>query len=497
MSWTRALVFGLLVCAAPASLAAAPQPPDAQVVDRLAGLPDFVDGIVAEQIASRQVAGATVVVVANGKVVFVRGYGFANVPERIPVDGERTLFRPGSVSKLFTWTALMQQIEAGKVDINADVNRYIDFKIPDYHGEPIRVRDLFSHSEGMSDVGGIIFRSFAETTPYEQWIKVHIPQRLWKPGTEIAYSNYGAALAGYIVERVSGEPFPDYVERHIFAPLGMTSTTFREPLPPALASRMASGHKLENGKLVPTPYEFASSIMPAGSSASTAPDMARFMLALLNGGELDGRRILRPQSVTKLESDLLANTPGLPGLAHGFLVYREAGPRLVGHAGNTADFHSDLVIAPEKGIGFFVSYTGGPGSYVARTETRDALIGRLFPVAPSPRYTADAAPPPLGSYRANRRDYSKPPNPDHDLKIAMPAPHVITVTAEGVQTAYEQVGRDEFEQVTGARAGGPYNRVKFYGPPDDPRMSLASEPYETYHLVTSTDQSLHAEGTPK
>lgn len=482
----RALLCAALALAAPAFAAAPARNPAAAVAaDRLAGLPDFVDGVVAGQIASRQVAGATVTVVANGRVVFTRGYGFANVPERIPVDGERTLFRPGSVSKLFTWTALMQQIEQGKVDMDADVNRYIDFKIPDYQGQPIRVRDLFSHSEGMSDVGGIIFRSFEETSPYQQWIKVHIPERMWSPGTEIAYSNYGAALAGYIVERVSGEPFPDYVEKHIFAPLRMTSTTFREPLPPELAARMASGHKIVDGQLVTTPYEFASSIMPAGSSASTAPDMARFMLAMLGGGALDGKRILKAKSVALLESDLLANVPGLPGMAHGFLVEREAGPRLVGHAGNTADFHSDLVIAPEKGIGFFVSYTGGPGSYIARTELRDALIGRLFPVPPAPRYTGNSAPPPLGSYRANRRDYSKPANPDHDLKVAMPRPHVITVTAEGVQTAYEQVGADEYEQLTGARAGGPYNRVKFYGSPSDPRLSIASEPYETYHLVKS------------
>jgi CubicO group peptidase (beta-lactamase class C family) len=485
MSWTRALICVALACTSPAALAAplSPPAPAAATADPLVGLPAFVDGVVAGQIASREVAGATVTVVANGHVVFTRGYGFANVPKQVPVDGEHTLFRPGSVSKLFTWVALMQQIEQGRVDMDADVNRYIDFKIPDFQGAPIRVRDLFSHSPGMSDVGGIIMRNYDETAAYQQWIKAHIPQRLWAPGTEIAYSNYGAALAGYIVERVSGEPFPDYVERHLFTPLGMTSTTFREPLPPALAANMASGHRLVDGQLVPTGYEYARSIMPAGSSASPAPDMARFMLALLNGGTLDGKRILRPESVTLIESDLLANVPGLPGLAHGFLVEREANPRLVGHAGNTGDFHSDLVIAPEKGIGFFVSFTGGPGSYIARTELRNALIGRLFPEAPAARYTGNSVTPPLGAYRANRRDYSKPANPTHDIKVEMPSPHVVTITAEGIKTAYEQVGPDEYEEVTGARAGGPYDRIKFYGGAQDPRLSFASTPYETYHLV--------------
>ncbi|WP_116091108.1 serine hydrolase domain-containing protein [Sphingomonas crusticola] len=483
MSWIRALTCAALACTAPAALVAAPQRHVAVTASNIAGLADFVDGLVAGQIASREVAGAVVTVVANGRVLFTHGYGLANIATRTPVDAQHTLFRPGSVSKLFTWTALAQQIEQGRIDLDADVNRYIDFKIPDFQGAPIRVRDLMSHSPGMSDVSGIIVASPDKLTPYQQFLKTHVPARLWPAGTEIAYSNYGAALAGYIVERVSGEPFADYVERHIFRPLGMNSTTFREPLPAALEPHMAAGHRLVDGQLVPKSYEYVSSIMPAGSAAATAPDMARFMLAMLSGGALDGKRILRPATVALLERNSLANVPGLPGIAHGYLVYREAGPRLVGHAGNTGDFHSDLILAPEKGIGFFVSFTGGQGSSIARTELRDALIGRLFPQTPAPLYTGSAPAPPLGAYRDNRRDYSRPANPEHDLKVTMPSPRVVLVTAEGIKTAYEQIGPLEYQQITGARAGGPYDRLKFYGGPKDWRFSLASHPYETYHLV--------------
>lgn len=485
MPWIRAFTAIALACSSSIALAQVPPkkaPARTATVDQFAGLKDFVDGVVAGQIASREVAGATVTVVANGRVLFTQGYGFANVAKQIPVDGERTLFRPGSVSKLFTWVALMQQIEQGRVDIDADVNRYIDFKIPDFNGAPIRVRDLMSHSPGMSDISGFILDSADKNTPYQDWIKAHVPQRLWAPGTEIAYSNFGAALGGYIVERVSGEQFPDYVEKHLFAPLGMTSTTFREPLPPALASRMADGHKLVNGQLVPSHYEFLASIMPAGSASATAPDMARFMLALLSGGALNGKRILRVESVALLEKDLLVNVPGLPGMAHGFLVEREANPRLIGHAGNTADFHSDLVIAPERGIGFFISFTGGVASGLARTELRNALIGRLFPHGPAPRYSGNEQPA-LGMYRANRRDHTRPLRPEQDIKVERTGPHVIMITASGTKTAYEQVGPYEYEEVTGARAGGPYDRIKFYGDAQDPRLSYASGPYQTFHLV--------------
>ena len=448
----------------------------------LAGLPAFVDGVLAQQSATREVAGAVVTVVANGRVVFTRGYGSADIARDMPVT-PTTLFHPGSVSKLFTWTALMQQVEAGRVRLDADVNSYIDFRIPPFEGQPVRVRDLMSHSPGFSDVGGVITYDPAKLVSYQTWLKTRVPQRMWPAGTEIAYSNYGAALAGYIVERVSNEPYADYVERHIFAPLKMTSTTFREPLPPAFAARLVTGYKLDGGRLVAKGPEYMSAVMPAGSSSSTGPDMARFMLAILNGGSLDGARILKPATLRLMEADLMTNVAGMPGLAHGWLVEREAGPRLIGHAGNTIDDHSDLVIAPDLGVGFFVSFTGGEGSSGARTELRDALIGRLFPASPAPRWTGSEPTSLTGAYRANRRDFSRAAEPAHDVKVGVAGPHRLTLVVEGKTTAWEQVGASEYEQVTGVRVGGPFDRIKFYGTAQDPRLQFASEPYETFHLV--------------
>lgn len=450
---------------------------------RFAGLADFVDGVMAHAIATRQVAGAVVTVVADGRILFTRGYGWADVDGRVPVDPRQTLFHPGSVSKLFTWTALMQQVEQGRVDLDADVNRYIDFRIPPFEGAPLRVRDLLQHSPGFSDVSGVISESQDKVIPYQQWLKTRLPQRLWAPGTEVAYSNYGAALAGYIVERVSGEPFPDYVERHIFRPLGMASTTFREPLPAALAPRMAHSYGYADGRLVLKGPEWLGSVMPAGSSASTGADMGRFLLALLGNGRLGAARILTPNSVRLLESDSIANAPDLPGMAHGFLVERKAGPRLVGHAGNTIDFHSDLVIAPDLGIGYFVSVNGGPESSEARTELSAALQGRLFPQMPAPRWTGPQEKVAEGSYRANRRDYTRAADPRHDVTVKAAGPHRLVLKIEGVTTAWEQVGPRRYELVTGARRGGPFDQIEFTGPLDSPRLSFASEPYENFHYV--------------
>lgn len=474
----------LLVPVSPAVLAKPLATANSASIDRsrLAGLPDFIDGILAQQIAQREVAGAIITVVHRGKVIMTRGYGLADVDKGIAVDGQHALFRPGSVSKLFTWAALMQQVEAGKVDLDADVNRYLDYEIPPFQSQSIRVRDLFAHAVGMSDL------SYAEgewekEEAYQSFVKTHIPQRLWAPGGEISYSNYGASLAGYIVERVSGEAFPDYVERNIFQPLGMTTTTFREPLTGDKAAHMALGYALVDGRFKAKPYERYDKIMPAGSAASTAPDMARFMLAMLGNGALGGARILKPESVRFLESDSIANVPGLPGMAHGFMVAREAGPRLVGHGGNTVDFHSYLLLAPEADFGFFVSMTGGQGSYGARTELSDAIVGRLFPQAPAARWTLAGAKPPVGAYRVNRRDYAKPADPTGDLKLSLQGEHGLLVEGQGRKSYWEQIGPALYEQVTGARSGGPYDRLLFYGAPDDPRLSFGSQPHVTYHLV--------------
>lgn len=475
--WSASLLLAPAAAAAPSSASAAPF--------RLNGLSEFIDGAVAAQIAGREVAGAIVTVVQGDRVLLTRGYGWADVDRGVAMDGSQTLVRPGSVSKLFTWVLLMREVGSGRVDLDADVNRYLDFRIPELDGRPIRVRDLLSHSPGFSDVPGIIVRDRAKLTEMADFLKAKLPQRLWPAGTEVAYSNYGAALAGYIVERVSGETFEDYADRHLFVPLGMTSTTFREPLPGAWAPRMALGYKLEQGGFVAQPPEWISAIAPAGSATTSAPDMARFMRALLNGGRVGGTRILRPESVRLLMRDSIRNAPGLPGMAHGFFVFREKGPRLVGHGGNTVDFHSIMVVSPDARLGFFISMTGGQGSYQARTELADALVGRLFPETPAagaPRPDGDWVP--AGSFRTNRRDHRVAPRAEHHVVVAPATEDPIAVTAEGRTTSWRRIGPHLYEKVTGARPGGPYDRLQFTGGQGRWRLSFATQPHVLYHLVT-------------
>lgn len=482
--WTMTLAGALAMLAAPLPCVMARTPASYVIPPaRLNGLADFVDGVVAQQIATREVAGAVVTVVHKGQILFTRGYGYADIDKRVPVDPSLTLFRPGSVSKLFTWAALMQQVEAGRVDLDADVNQYLDFKIPDTKTRPIKVRDLMSHIAGFGDQSNIMADKIENLVPFRDWLKANIPMRMWEPETEVAYSNYGAALAGYIVERVSGEAFSDYAEKHIFQPLGMLDTTFREPLTGRLAGRVATGYRMVDGQLHPKPFELIGKVEPAGSSSASAPDMARFIMAMLNDGQLGAARILSVSSVRFLEADGFKNAPHLPGLGHGYMILRETGPRLVEHGGNTADQHSYLLLAPEADFGFFMSFTGGASSSRARTELDEAIIGRVFPQQPAPRWTGEESPPPMGAYRSDRRDYSLPVNPRHDLQVAAAGPHALVIQEEGEKSYWEQIGPHLYERVTGAREGGPYEQAECYGTAEEPKLSFSSEPHVLYRLV--------------
>ena len=260
-----ALVGSVLLLAGPGASQApakAPTPPPAPTVPPAtahtldaADVNAWLDGYIPYAIHSGDIAGAVVVVVKDGQILTERGYGYADVKAEKPVDPKTTLFRPGSVSKLFTWTAVMQQVEAGKIDLDADVNKYLDFKIPERNGKPITMRNLMTHTPGFEEAIKHLFvqdkTRFKKLGPY---LKIWTPNRIYDAGEQAAYSNYGAALAGYIVERVSGEPFDDYVAHHIFQPLGMTHSTFDQPLPANLAPDMAKGYPQASQD--PKPFEF-------------------------------------------------------------------------------------------------------------------------------------------------------------------------------------------------------------------------------------------------
>jgi CubicO group peptidase (beta-lactamase class C family) len=331
----------------------------------------WLDGYMPYALKTGDIAGAVVAVVKDGQIVTARGFGYSDVAKRTPVDPKLTLFRPGSVSKLVTWTAVMQQVELGKIDLDADVNRYLDFRIPARDGKPVTTRQLMQHVAGFEEQAKDIMSSDRKTTPsFDALLKRWTPKRIFEPGTTPAYSNYGASLAGYIVQRVSGEPFDAYVERHIFTPLGMTHSTFRQPLPPNLAPLMSKGYDVASKP--PAGFEIVGP-SPAGSLSSSGEDMARFMIAHLQQGTYQGARILQPATAAMMHDSPLTVLPPLNRMELGFFETNINGREVIAHLGDTQNFHSSLHLFLRDGVGFYVSFNS-PGKGGAAGGLRGALF---------------------------------------------------------------------------------------------------------------------------
>src|SRR5262245_46228327 len=338
----------------------------------------FLDGVMPLQIKREDIAGAVVVIVKDGSILFSKGYGYADVAKKKVVSVDNTLFRPGSISKLFTWTSVMQQVEQGKLDLDKDVNTYLDFKIPDTFPKPITLRNIMTHSPGFEETVKDLFTDKPEgIIPLGEYLRTHLPRRIFPPGETTAYSNYATSLAGYIVERVSGERFDKYVAKHIFEPLGMSHSSFEQPLPKNLAPLMSGGYKA--GSDDPNPFEIVIAY-PAGSLSSAGADMAKFMIAHLQDGQYENATILKPETARLMHSQALTYDPAAHGMCLGFYEESRNGLRIFGHGGDTIYFHSDLHLIPEKNFGFFISYnSAGKGEIDARGAVWEKLLDRYFP----------------------------------------------------------------------------------------------------------------------
>ncbi len=369
----------------------------------------WLDGFMPQALLTGGVAGAVVVVVKDGQVLTQRGFGVSDEATQAPVDPARTLFRTGSTSKLYTWTAVMQLVEAGKLNLDADINTYLDFKIPQTFDKPITLRNLMTHTAGFEEHAKHLFvEKPADLMSIGDYLKAWVPPRIFAPGTVPAYSNYGATLAGYIVERVSGEKFDSYINTHIFLPLGMQHATFDQPLPANLAPDLSKSYKEAGGpaaafELIPA--------APAGSLSITGADMARFMIAHLNDGQFGDVRILKKETAELMHAQAYAATPPVPGMALGFYHEDRNGHVIVGHAGDTETFHTDLHLFLNDGTGLFMSFNSlgkNGGAHLARTMLFRSFVDRYYPApaasSPAPLASAKAdAALVSGSYISSRR----------------------------------------------------------------------------------------------
>lgn len=382
-------------------------PPARHILER-ADLEAFFDGIIPLQLERSDVAGATVLVMKDGRELLKKGFGYSDLSKKLPVDPDSTMFRLASISKLFTWISVMQLAEQGKLDVDADVNRYLDFQITPAFGKPITLRNLMTHTGGFEEgVRDILLTDPKKATPLREFLIANQPHRMYPPGEVPAYSNYGVGLAGYVVQRVSAMPFEQYVAEHIFQPLGMKHSSFQQPLQDELSSFASDGYRTNTEKPA-IGFEIFNPA-PAGGVSSSAADMGRFAQALLHDGELDGHRILKPETLRVMWTKQFGTSEALPAMCMGFYETWRNGLRFIGHDGDLIAFHSMFLLEPKEKLVLFISYNSAGSASKTRTEILTYFAGRYYPYTQSPvfqKLPLDELRSIAGTYQATRRSDS-------------------------------------------------------------------------------------------
>jgi CubicO group peptidase (beta-lactamase class C family) len=445
---------------------------------QLPNLEAFVDGVVGSYMSHDQIAGVQVAVVRNGETLLVKGYGIDSVEPRRGVDPNESLFRIGSISKTFTWISLMQLAERGQLELDDPINDHLpdELDVPDEGFEhPIRVVDLMNHAAGFEELlQGLFVDEHAPILSLSEQLRERRPHRVREPGKRMAYSNYGAALAGAIVAHVSGQDYESYVEQNILKPLGMTRTTFREqyapreglpqPMPAELAAHMAQNIESVQGAWQSVPHEHIVSMAPAGAAVSTASDMARYMLALLDPQQLEAAGVLKAATFAQLREPSLQSAPGMPAIHHGFFnsplgISERLGFDNLSHAGATLHFRSFLVVSDDLGeqgnLGIFVAANSGPGQrlIVALPEQIFAKYFRPWPQAEAAeaKETAAGAQEYAGQYRPTRRSYTQFEKIVNVAAVPVAATKdgSLTIRLGGPELRLVEAGKDLFRQAEG------------------------------------------------
>ncbi|MBS1543789.1 MAG: beta-lactamase family protein [Bacteroidetes bacterium] len=379
-----------------------------QSLEDTLALRNFMDGIIQTHLRDKHIAGATVSVIKDGRILLKAGYGFSDEKKQRKVSPDSTLFRIGSISKMFTWMSVMQLVAEGKLNLEEDVNHYLkDFTIPATYEKPVTLHDLMTHTPGFEDkVIGLFGRDSTTLKPLSEILSREMPARVRPAGTFASYSNHGTGIAAYIVEQVSGMSFNDYVEQHILNPLGMNLTTFRQPLPTSLKPHMSTGYEYKGGELKAQTFEYVP-LFPVGAAASTAVDMTHFMQAILGNGRFKQFQMVDSATLALMESPAHRHHPDVNPMRYGFMDLSQNGVTVIGHGGDTFWFHSLMVMIPSRNVGLFVSFntnTGG-GTYLT---VLDQFMERYFPessLRPVKKFSAEYLKKFAGAYRGNRYSY--------------------------------------------------------------------------------------------
>jgi CubicO group peptidase (beta-lactamase class C family) len=311
----------------------------------------FIDSLISTQLKKENIPGAAFVFVKDGKIFFMKGYGLSNIEKNTVVDPLKTIFRIGSVSKVFTADAILQLADKKKIDLNRDVNTYLTgLKVPSTFPGPITANHILTHTTGLDEIRpGTQGPDAASVQPLNVFLSNKMI-RLWPPGEIVMYSTYGITLGGLLVESVTGEKFEAYLAGNIWKPLQMHRTNIT--VPGELKPDVAIGYENSNGVNTAQDWEWYHTT-PASSVNSTAEDMAHWMIAHLNQGQYASNRVISAKMMNEMLRHHQGMNPGMYGIAYGFFEEYYNGLRFLYHGGNMAGFNSQVVLIPTMNAGFF------------------------------------------------------------------------------------------------------------------------------------------------
>ncbi len=300
-------------------------------------------------------AAVSISVVNADEVLYQKNYGYANKKQNILAKDE-TIYEWGSLSKVLTWISVMQLWEQGKIDLNEDITTYL----PEHYlkkltkKKAVTMIDLMNHTGGWQDsITNVYTKHKLEVLPLEEYVQKYEPIQLYEPGSVVAYSNWGTTLAGYIVERVSGEDYCTYIKKHIFEPLGMEQTsinplrndnTFVSDNIQNITGYTISGREIAGNFYVPD--------YPAAGAAGTAMDVQKFMQALLGSNQLKLFKQDETLALMMKTTNYFADSEH-PESAHGLWHDSYTVPTL-GHYGNTPQFSTHMALAPKENLGMLI-----------------------------------------------------------------------------------------------------------------------------------------------
>ncbi len=359
----------------------------------------FLDAYLAEKMEAHHIPGVVFTMVKDGGVFFSKGYGTADLERQIPFDPDLTMLTTASLAKAFTAVGVLQLIERGLIGLNEDVRPYFtDLQIKTNFDKPLTLANLLTHTDGFETrlVGGFA-RTEDDLLPLGELLSAYMPTQIYPPGEYLTYGDFAANLLGYLIQKMNGGPFEQYMTENIFVPLGMTSSTFDQHLPEEIHARLAPGYEFQDGRYERMPF-FYIHYAPSGGLRTTASDMNRFILALLNGGEYAGERILNASTTPMIFNQQFTPHPKTSGISYGLFEHLENGRQLFLRDGDGVGTRSRMVLFPKKDLGFFISYNSGDGNL--RLDIIGAFLDRYYPADESD------VPAPMDDYKSHARKFA-------------------------------------------------------------------------------------------